>query len=977
MTSYDNRKLYFTFFCIFAILIVDISISNVADIVSKQVISNWGIALFVLISSLFIAGQHFISSSINAKIKESRILSNRLSLLQKMVTVAQYVLAGITLIVVFQIIIISHYHTNLLTLATTISYGVTTSLMGLLSYRLFSWFKSSKNYAVLLYCLATALITANAVDSIIFFDVILIGKPAMVSPQSKVIFQTGFNPGTPMSIVSIVQSYSMIGYFVLMWSGTILVLYHHIQRVGRVKFWIIVTLPVIYFMSYYISLYQAFNPASPVTSAISSNLMLPILLYTYSIIICGTLFAFGFRSIAKSISPRSHARDYMMVTAYGFILYFTAAAATVLQAGYPPFGLANVSFVALASYLIFTGLYNSAISVAHDVRLRQIIKKSAIEESKLLVSIGTAQMKQEIERRVLKNTKEQQQALTEQTGVQPSLTDFEIKKYLGTVLKEIKVLQNADEVICRGREILELSNEFLVCSSFNGLRLVYNNYFHIYEKVMMRYKNGDHNGIRIVTNIVDKDRIDLCRKFLDIGVQIRHVKNIPPIDFAISDKEIVATIQKTEKDETIHNLLVSNEDAYIEHFTSIFDELWNNGIDAVERIRDIEEGIDLTDIEIIQSPKEGIKRGWDLINSARLEVLIMFSTPDALRRQIAVGELELLKTANIKHNVAIRVLVPTDKNIVKLIDELNSTCPWMNIRVLEENLKTKITIMLVDKKECLIVELKDDTKDNPYNAVGISTYSNSKSIVSSYASIFESFWMQTELYEQLKVHDKMQKDFINIAAHELRTPIQPLLFNSEFLKRKLPTEETIDIISRNAKKLQRLANDILDATRIESHSLQLKKEKINLDEVILSILKDMRNKAIGEEKVKLLYEDREDNNNIFVQADKGRINQVISNLLNNALKFTNEGTITVAKEIHDGKEVIVNVHDSGLGIDPDIFPMLFTKFTTKSEAGGIGLGLFIAKSIVEDHGGRIWAKNNPDGKGATFSFSLPISHNTK
>jgi signal transduction histidine kinase len=728
-------------------------------------------------------------------------------------------------------------------------------------------------------------------------------------------------------------------------------------------------------MSYYVSLYEALAPNSPVTSAISSNLMLPILLYVYSGIACGSLFGFGFKSIARSLSQHSHIRDYMIITSYGFILYFTAAGATVLQAGYPPFGLANVSFVALASYLIFIGLYNSAISVAHDVRLRQTIKKSAIEESKLLLSIGTAQMKQEVERRVLEYTAEQRQALTQQTGVQPSLTEYEMKRYLGTVLKEIKVLQNIDEVIGRGREILDLSNGFLLCSNFKGLRLVYNNYFHIYEKVMMRYKNGDHNGIRIVTNIINKDSADLCRKFLDIGIQIKHVKNTPPIEFAVSDKEIIATIQKTEKDEIMHNLLVSNEIAYIEHFTSIFEELWKDGIDARERIRDIDVGIDLTDIEIIQNPKEGIKRAWDLIKTARQEVLIMFSTPNSLRHQIAMGGLELLKTAKREHNTAVRVLVPTDEDITKLAEELKRECPWVNIRILEENLKTKITIVLVDKKECLILELKDDTRDSPYSAVGISTYSNSKSIVSSYASIFESFWKQTELYEQLKVHDKMQKEFINIAAHELRTPIQPLLFNSEFLKLKLPTEESVDVVSRNAKKLQRLANDILDATRIESNSLQLKKERINLDELILSILRDMRNQAIDEEKIKLLYDGIEDIN-ISVDADRERINQVISNLLNNALKFTKEGRITVTMEINNGKDVIVRVHDSGQGIDPEILPRLFTKFTTKSEAGGTGLGLFISKSIVEAHGGRIWAENNADGKGATFSFSLPVSHDT-
>jgi two-component system sensor histidine kinase VicK len=278
------------------------------------------------------------------------------------------------------------------------------------------------------------------------------------------------------------------------------------------------------------------------------------------------------------------------------------------------------------------------------------------------------------------------------------------------------------------------------------------------------------------------------------------------------------------------------------------------------------------------------------------------------------------------------------------------------------------------------MELRDDSKPTFVEAIGLSTYSNSRAGVLSYVAIFENLWTQSDLYEQLKVNDKMQKEFINIAAHELRTPIQPILSLSQILQSEKSNntkqQEFLDAIVRNAKRLQRLTENILDVTRIESHSLQLKKERFSLNEVIRNVINDVNNQAwVGNNNnsvVSILFEPKED---VFVEADKVRIYEVISNLLKNAIQFTKEGTITIAAagaEKIDYKEVIVSVKDTGTGIDPDILPRLFTKFSSKSVAG-TGLGLFISKSIVEAHGGKMWGENNADGRGATFYFNLPLS----
>ena len=243
-------------------------------------------------------------------------------------------------------------------------------------------------------------------------------------------------------------------------------------------------------------------------------------------------------------------------------------------------------------------------------------------------------------------------------------------------------------------------------------------------------------------------------------------------------------------------------------------------------------------------------------------------------------------------------------------------------------------------------------------------------------------------YERLRESDKMKTEFINVAAHELRTPIQPILGLSEVLRSRtkdVHQQELLDVIIRNARRSQGLTNDILDVTKIESQSLELKKEWFNLNDVITNTLTDIisnreSSNRNGERVIKFLYHPQ----NIFVEADKGRITQVIFNLLSNAVKFTKakeeEGQRTVsisAETIDDGEEVLVTVRDTGIGIDPEIMPRLFEKFISKSYQG-TGLGLFISKSIIKAHGGRIWSENNnnvdKDNKegGTTFYFSLPL-----
>ena len=267
--------------------------------------------------------------------------------------------------------------------------------------------------------------------------------------------------------------------------------------------------------------------------------------------------------------------------------------------------------------------------------------------------------------------------------------------------------------------------------------------------------------------------------------------------------------------------------------------------------------------------------------------------------------------------------------------------------------------------------------------------------------------------QQLKTQSNVQKDFINVAAHELRTPIVPILNLTELLysnlrkynneaenrskkntqtrsKESLKMQEYAEVIMRNAYRLHQLTEDILDVTKIETDSLKLRLEDVNLREIIEPLVTTL-NKQLDERRnaggndVKVNYTDETDRAAV-VKADKGRLAQVLTNLVNNSIKFTKNGSIDMSSKLinsdnadrahSENKQILVMVRDSGSGIDPEIFPHLFSKFATKSDQG-TGLGLYISKRIVEATGGKIWAENNPNGKGSTFYFTLPVGSREK
>ena len=552
----------------------------------------------------------------------------------------------------------------------------------------------------------------------------------------------------------------------------------------------------------------------------------------------------------------------------------------------------------------------------------------------------------------------------------------------GIVSTGIRLIENRDEIIKEIKRKNNNANKLSICSTFGGMQMSYNNLFDSYKNVVDKHRRGESKeGMRWIINI-DKESIDLVKIFLNEGIQIRHVKNMPPMNFGVSDQEIAVTLEKMEGGRMSQSFLISNEHPYINHFNFLFDELWKNGIDAKDRIKDIEQGT-LGDIEVVPNSARARELYLNLVKSAYEEVLLIFPTTNAFIRQHKMGVVQLAKEAAQQRNANVRILMPmnelTEPLVRSLTEEDSHHYREYDIDVryyIEQSSGTKATILLVDRKASLVMELRDDSKGTFEEAIGLSTYSNSRSGVLSYVSIFESLWMQTELYEQvkeanerLKLHDKMQQEFINVAAHELRTPIQPILTVVGILHstkghiNEQELDDSLNLIYRNAKRLKRLAEDILDVSKIEGQSLILNKERLNLNDVILNAIQDIKDHVddtiCG---VQVMYNKADDV--IFLDADRYRVTQVVTNLVNNAVKFVKgyDGTVFISivkkEDVDSGQEIaLVSVRDTGTGIDPDIFPRLFEKFASKSFKG-TGLGLFISKGIVETHGGKIWAENN-------------------
>ncbi len=603
------------------------------------------------------------------------------------------------------------------------------------------------------------------------------------------------------------------------------------------------------------------------------------------------------------------------------------------------------------------------------------------------------------------------------------------------------------------------------------LRKIYENYFVLFKENMTKTLllkrmnlnnkskssvNKNDIGLRCILKI-NRQNMEIVAKFLEIeGVHIRHTNNPLPINFEVSDKNFNLSMRTSGKIDTSYVLSITDP-SLIKYYKSTFEQLWNESLDAKIKINDLRTNLSKEEgfTELIENPYKTQQLLISHVQKAAKEILIILPSVNAFLRYEKIGILSILEkkllhnnynnTNSYKNNsnkLLVKILTPANNklekditNIYNRIKNTNKQKGNIEFRRIESLSAINTGCLIIDKKELLVIELKDDSKDSFLEAIGSSIYSNTQTTVFSYISIFDTLWTQTELYESIRTaneelqstteelreslqilanvnreltvtneildkQDRMQKEFINVAAHELRTPTQSIVGYCEMID-VFPenTEKYLEPVKRNAEKLYRLTEDILDVSRIESGTLRLEKSKFDLKEMILNLIEDLTAKMKKEDYViKSNIEDRDKNTNIqliypelsaeplFVYADKNRIQQVLSNLLGNALKFTENGVITIntekfidtIKNNENTKErefVSIKIKDTGKGIDPEVLPRLFEKFATKSDKG-TGLGLYISKNIIDAHGGKIWGGDNKKNKknGAEFGFTLPL-HN--
>ncbi|WP_148685712.1 ATP-binding protein [Candidatus Nitrosocosmicus hydrocola] len=594
---------------------------------------------------------------------------------------------------------------------------------------------------------------------------------------------------------------------------------------------------------------------------------------------------------------------------------------------------------------------------------------------------------------------------------------------------ETRIVDNPGEIYSLILDITSKSNNGLSnCSTIGGFQMIYEdkNLFHAYVNLLSRYNEGGKvkGSVRWVTHIENNsDQITLINNFLNIGIEIRHVKNLPPMSFALSDKQFQATIEKMEKGDIFRNVLYSTEPLYIKHFQHFFENLWNSGIDVRERIRQIESGIAPEMTQIIEDSDESRKLLLHLLKSAKDEILIVYPSSKAVDLQKRIGVIDILHRKS-RQGLKIRIISPRNLNLEQLIipSHFKSDSLISKNILIREILKQhdfKPTIVMIDRKHVLALELKDDTMTTFEKATGLTTYSISSPTVLSYISIFDSFWEQTDTSirlgvanEKLIASEQLEREFINAAAHELRTPTQAIMGyteldeeifsdvfkildsskNEELKRNIIHLHKHFDTVSKNASRLNELINNLLDVARIESNridKLSLDTQKVELVGEINDSIKTQLDQKIKNKNIQIDFINDSLQDHIWVYADKSRLNQIINNLIDNAIKFSKqngrisiiiEGNVSnaneedhadnVGRDKNEKKEVYVSISDTGKGISPQVLPRLFEKFVTNSDTG-TGLGLYITRNLVEAHGGRIWAYNNNDGVGSTFIFSLP------
>jgi hypothetical protein len=423
---------------IIAALVVDTSFIRIYSFSSNNPsLYNVRIAVFTVIAIVGTLGQYLVLEFIRKKSNEIRRKGQlHLNITHRIVTLTQYLFVVILAAIILEMVITSVYSTLMIIIAVGISYVLAIAILGFLSQRFFSWFRSNRNSVVLLYGLTSSILAVNAGITFAFVGSIMLSSVPYIGSYIGASISPFIAPGSLSDILNYPYVISSVISFISGWVATILLLRHYSMKMRKARYAAVLSVPLIYFLIQFSPLFPVF-----ISTFFHTEFVFYIytLAFTFSKPVGGILFGIAFWVVARSLEPRSVVRDYMIISAYGLVLLFISNQAVLLvNIIYPPFGLVTISFMGLSSYFLLLGVYSSAISVSEDSKLRQSIRTFAVRESRLLDSIGTAHMEQEIQKRVIELTKQNQDRIVEETGIQSSLTEEDMKQYLQEVISEVQ-----------------------------------------------------------------------------------------------------------------------------------------------------------------------------------------------------------------------------------------------------------------------------------------------------------------------------------------------------------------------------------------------------------------------------------------------------------------------------------------------------------------------------------------------------------
>jgi hypothetical protein len=440
-STLDNWKLLLLFAVVTAVILIDYEFGNIADFIPEIISSTEGITLFVGTAVIFVITSLIILAYVRHISEKSGAKFLHLARTHKLVTIAQYTLIVIVAITVLQVLATMQYSILSLAASLTISYGLWIVTMILLARAFFTWYKSIASHnesqskiLILILGLSMVVYVING-GSGLANSLLWLQEQNPIIASQDVAFYPDFESESLISQVGAVNQLSSTVAFILTWISTIILLRPYMEKIGKVKFWGIMGFALVYLISYPLYLLGFLSPTGETDAEIMNN----IILVSTASVFAGLVFGAAFLSIARTLRRGTAIRQYLILAAYGMFIFYLAGSATVSQAAYPPYGLISVGFTGLSTYLIYVGLYSSAVTLSQDLTLRKTIRKSVLEQSKLLDSIATAQMEKELQTSVLTIVKKTSQEMKDDSGIEASLTEEDLRDYMGIVMNELKI----------------------------------------------------------------------------------------------------------------------------------------------------------------------------------------------------------------------------------------------------------------------------------------------------------------------------------------------------------------------------------------------------------------------------------------------------------------------------------------------------------------------------------------------------------